>query len=41
MCTLKEKADISDKDYRLWYKLNENANIGVRTAIGDTEKRRV
>ena len=34
MCTLKEKAGISDKEYRLWYKLNENAKIGVRTAVG-------
>ena len=41
VCTLKEKAEFSDKDYHLWYKLNENANIGVRTAVGDTETRRV
>ena len=41
MYTLKEKAGISDKEYRLWYKLNENAKIGVRTAVGDTGTRRV
>ena len=41
MYTLKEKAGISGKEYRLWYKLNENAKIGVRTAVGDTGNRRV
>ena len=40
MCTLKEKAQITDKDYRLWYKLNENAKIGV-SGVGETDTRLV
>ena len=27
------KKHISDKDYRLWFKLNEGANILVRTSV--------
>ena len=33
MYTLKTKADIDDKDYRLWYKLNEDAKICVKTSV--------
>ena len=35
--TLRTKANICDKDYRLLYKLNENANISVKTSVGETE----
>ena len=41
MHTLKNKAGICDKDYRLWVKLNENANIGVKTSVGDSKTRLV
>ena len=33
MYTLHSEAKIFDKDYRLWYKLNENANISVSGGI--------
>ena len=36
MHTLNKKANISDKDYRLWYMLNENAKISVRTSVGES-----
>ena len=41
MFTLKKKADIDDKDYRLWYKLNENTIITVRTSVGESETKLV
>ena len=41
MQTLKIKAGICDKDYRLWVKLNENANIGVKTSVGDSKTKLV
>ena len=31
------KGDISDKSYRLWYRLNENTSISVKTSVGKTE----
>ena len=37
MFTLKTKADIDNKDYRLWYKLNENTRIRVKTSVGESE----
>ena len=37
MHTLNKKANISDKDYRLWYMLNENAKISVMTSIGESD----
>ena len=39
MYTLKTKADIDDKDYRLWYKLNENTRISIRTSVGESESK--
>ena len=36
MYTLNKEAKICDKDYRLWYKLNEDANISVRTSVGES-----
>jgi hypothetical protein len=37
MYTLKTKADIDNKDYRLWYKLNENTRIRVKTSVGESD----
>jgi hypothetical protein len=34
MYTLKTKANIDNKDYRLWYKLNENTRIRVKNISG-------
>ena len=39
MVTLKKKADINNKDYRLWYKLNEDTRISVRTSVGESESK--
>ena len=36
MYMLKKKTDIDEKDYRLWYKLNEDTVIAVRTSVGET-----
>ena len=36
MYTLHSEAKIFDKDYRLWYKLNEDANISIRTSVGES-----
>ena len=36
MYTLNKKTKICDKYYRLWYKLNEDANISVRTLVGES-----
>ena len=37
MYTLKERAKIDDKCYRLWYILNENTCISVKTSVGETK----
>ena len=39
MFTLKTRADIDNKDYRLWFKLNEDARISVRTLVGESESK--
>ena len=36
MYTLNKEAKICDKDYRLWCKLNKDANITVRTSVGES-----
>ena len=36
MYTLHKEAKICDKDYRLLFKLNEDANISVRTSVGES-----
>ena len=41
MHTLKTKVGICDKDYRLWFKLNENANIGIKTSVGNSKTKLV
>ena len=35
--TLWKKAGIDEKDYRLWYKLNEDTEIAVRTPVGESK----
>ena len=37
MYTLWKKAGIDEKDYRLWYKLNEDTEIAVRTSVGESK----
>ena len=37
MNTLKTKANIDNKSYRLWYKLNENTKISVKTSVGESD----
>ena len=37
MYTLWKKAGIDEKDYRMWYKLNEDTEIAVRTSVGESE----
>ena len=29
--------DISDKDYRMWFKLNEDTKIAVRTSVEESK----
>ena len=36
MYMLHKEAKICDKDYRLWFKLNEDANISVSTSVGES-----
>ena len=38
MYTLCTKAGIDEKDYRMWYKLNEDNEIAVRTSVGESKK---
>ena len=35
--TLSKKAGISEKDYRMWYKLNKDTEIAVRTSVGESK----
>ena len=37
MNTQHKKANISDKDYRVWYMLNEKATISVKTSVGESD----
>ena len=39
MVTLKNKAGIDNKDYRMWFKLNEDTRISVRTSVGESESK--
>ena len=41
MYTLSKEAKICDKDCRLWYKLNEDSNISVRTSVRESGTYRV
>ena len=39
MFTLKTKAGIDNKDYRLWFKLNEDTRISGRTSVGESDSK--
>ena len=41
MYTLDKKGKISNKTYRLWYKLNEDARIAVKTSVGKTRSKKL
>ena len=41
MYTLDKKACISNKAYRLWYGLNEDAKISVKTSVGESKSKNV
>ena len=36
MYTLNKEGKICNKDYKLWFKLNEDANISVRISVGES-----
>ena len=38
MYTLDKKANIDQKCYRIWYKLNEDARISVKTSVGESKR---
>ena len=38
MNVLRERANIDNKCYRLWYRLNENTRISVRTSVGESKR---
>ena len=35
------QGDISDKDYRMWFKLNCKTRISVVTSVGETDAARI
>ena len=37
MYALNKKAKIDNKSYRLWYKINANTRISVKTSVGDSD----
>ena len=39
--TLHKEVKICEKDYRLWFKMNKDANITVRTSVGESGTRLV
>ena len=41
MYTLNKKANIDHEGYKIWYKLNENARISVKTSVGDSKSKKV
>ena len=41
MYTLHKKGKISNKTYRLWYRLNEDAMISVKTSVGESRSKKV
>ena len=41
MYTLDNKGKISNKSYRLWYRLNEDALISVKTSVGESRHKKV
>ena len=41
MDTLNKKAKKDAKTYRMWYKLNENTKVSVKTSVGESKSARV
>ena len=39
MYTLDKKANIDHKCYKIWYKLNENSRISVKTSVGESKSK--
>ena len=39
MDTLDKEAKVDNKSYRIWYKLNEETRISVRTSVGDSAEK--
>ena len=39
MDTLNKEAKVDNKSYRIWYKLNANTRISVRTSVGETAEK--
>ena len=39
MDTLDKEAKVDNKSYRIWYKLNEETRISVRTSVGDSDEK--
>ena len=41
MDSLSKEANIDNKSYRLWYKLNQNAKISVKTSVGESKSKTI
>ena len=41
MDTLNREAKVDNKSYRIWYKLNAETRISVRTSVGDTAEKQI
>ena len=41
MDSLSKEAKIDNKSYRLWYKLNQNAKITVKTSVGESRSKTI
>ena len=41
MDSLSQEAKVDNKSYRLWYKLNQNAKISVKTSVGESESKSI
>ena len=41
MDTLNREAKVDNKSYRIWYKLNADTRISVRTSVGDTAEKSI
>ena len=41
MTTLNREANVDHKSYRIWYKLNAETRISVKTCVGDTAEKKI
>ena len=39
MSTLEKDAEVDNKSYRIWFKLNAETRISVRTSVGDSAEK--